>query len=190
MRKLICSLVVTSSLFAWGGMGHHYQGRYGNCANYNQMINNLNSSQKYNLTERDKNSLLYMYQEEKIARDVYITLGNKWNLRIFKNISQSEQRHMDAVKAILNKYNIPIPNIDGVGVFANNDFQNLYNELVNKGLKSQKDALEVGKQIEVLDIKDLKERMENTTPDIEKVFSFLEMGSEHHLNAFTRWLGY
>ena len=75
-------------------------------------------------------------------------------------------------------------------MFANNDFQNLYNELVNKGLKSQKDALEVGKQIEVLDIKDLKERMENTTPDIEKVFSFLEMGSEHHLNAFTRWLGY
>ena len=91
---------------------------------------------------------------------------------------------------ILNKYDIPIPNIDEVGVFANNDFQNLYNELVNKGLKSQKDALEVGKQIEVLDIKDLKERMENTTPDIEKVFSFLEMGSEHHLNAFTRWLGY
>ena len=112
MRKLICSLVVASSLFAWGGMGHHYQGINGNCANYNQMINNLNSSQKYNLTERDKNSLLYMYQEEKIARDVYITLGNKWNLRIFKNISQSEQRHMDAVKAILNKYNIPIPNID------------------------------------------------------------------------------
>jgi len=59
--------------------------------------------------------------------------------------------------------------------------------LVSKGLKSSKDALKVGKEIEILDIKDLEERKVSTTPDIEQVFSFLEIGNKHHLRAFTTW---
>ena len=181
MRKLILSLAVVGSLFGWGGNGMMY-GPYGR-GNCNITI----PTQKYNITQKDIDALKYMYQEEKLARDVYITLGKKWGFIIFQNISNSEQRHMDAVKALLDKYNIPVPlTNDEVGYFKG-EFKNLYNELVSKGLKSQKDALEVGKQIEILDIKDLEER-KDTTPDIKKVFSFLEMGSEHHLKAFTAWL--
>ena len=190
MRKLILSLAVVGSLFGWGGhaMMHGYYGDGMMYGPYGRGNCNITPTQKYNITQKDIDALKYMYQEEKLARDVYITLGKKWGFIIFQNISDSEQRHMDAVKALLDKYNIPVPlTNDEVGYFKG-EFKNLYNELVSKGLKSPEDALEVGKEIEVLDIKDLEEKMKNTTPDIEQVFSFLEMGSEHHLRAFTAWL--
>ena len=42
-----------------------------------------------------------MRLEEKLARDVYLTLGETYKQRMFVNIPESEQRHMDAVKALL-----------------------------------------------------------------------------------------
>ena len=45
----------------------------------------------------EKAGLLFMRKEEKLARDVYLVLFDKWGLRVFENIAQSEQRHMDAV---------------------------------------------------------------------------------------------
>ena len=62
--------------------------------------------------------------EEKIARDAYIELGELWDAQVFYNIQLSEQTHMDAVKAKLDKFNIPDPlETDEVGVFPD-DFQN------------------------------------------------------------------
>ncbi len=49
------------------------------------------------LTEQEKEDILHTREEEKLARDVYLTLYNKWKLRIFQNIAKSEQTHMDAV---------------------------------------------------------------------------------------------
>ena len=49
------------------------------------------------LTPEEKAGLLFMRKEEKLARDVYLVLFDKWGLMVFENIAQSEQRHMDAV---------------------------------------------------------------------------------------------
>jgi hypothetical protein len=38
-----------------------------------------------------------MREEEKMAKDVYITLYNKWAVNIFTNISASKQRRMKSV---------------------------------------------------------------------------------------------
>src|SRR5512145_2937306 len=43
------------------------------------------------LTAQEKYWLTYMREEEKVARDVYLFLYEKWGLRIFENISGSEQ---------------------------------------------------------------------------------------------------
>ena len=48
------------------------------------------------LTEAEENHILYMREEEKLARDVYLTLYELWGAEIFANISESEQQHMDA----------------------------------------------------------------------------------------------
>ena len=42
-----------------------------------------------------------MREEEKLARDVYLAMDDLWGLRVFSQISWSEQNHMNAVLAIL-----------------------------------------------------------------------------------------
>lgn len=147
-------------------------------------------SVKYDLSSQEKDGLIYMRLEEKLARDVYFTLGKTYAQKLFVNIPESEQRHMDAVKALLDKYDIadPITN-DEIGSFTNTDFKKLYDELVQKGQSSFKDAMLVGKEIEEMDIKDLDERIEQTdNPDIKAVYENLKRGSENHLRAFTKHL--
>jgi len=47
------------------------------------------------ITEDERYWLTYLREEEKLARDVYIYLNDLWDMRIFKNIAASEQKHMD-----------------------------------------------------------------------------------------------
>jgi hypothetical protein len=49
------------------------------------------------LSAEEINSLNFMREEEKLARDVYNGLARKWEVNIFTNIATSEQTHMDAV---------------------------------------------------------------------------------------------
>lgn len=145
---------------------------------------------KYDLSSLEKDGLIYMRLEEKLARDIYLTLGKTYTQKMFVNIPESEQRHMDAVKALLDKYEIPDPVTDNaIGSFSNTDFKRLYDDLLAKGQTSFKDAMLVGKEIEEMDIKDLVERIEQTdNPDIKSVYENLKRGSENHLRAFTKHL--
>ncbi len=43
-------------------------------------------------TKPDAEELQYMVAEEKLAHDVYVTLGEEYGLRIFTNIARSEMR--------------------------------------------------------------------------------------------------
>jgi hypothetical protein len=176
-------LLATSALSARGGYFAHHS-RW-----YNQNYNS-GSTSVAELTQQQKDDLTFMYQEEKLARDVYNTLGDIWNARVFKNIQRSEQRHMNSVKYLLNKYNLPTPVLsDDIGVFEDEELQALYNELVEKGKLSLKDALEVGVAIEEKDIADLEAKIVNVPKDIERVFKNLDRGSYNHLRAFNRNLG-
>jgi hypothetical protein len=145
---------------------------------------------KYDTSSQEKDGLIYMRLEEKLARDVYLTLGKTYKQKMFVNIPESEQRHMDAVKALLDKYEIADPVTDNeIGAFTNANFKKLFDDLVAKGQSSFNDAMLVGKAIEELDIKDLNERLEQTdNPDIKVVYENLKRGSENHLRAFTNHL--
>ncbi len=142
------------------------------------------------LSAEEEVGLARMREEEKLARDVYQVLYQKWGHRVFNNIAQSEQRHMDAIKALLNKYNLPDPVTDSsIGVFTSPEMLNLYNSLVEQGRTSLIEALKVGATIEDLDIKDLYEFLEQTdNEDIEIVYQNLAKGSRNHLRAFTTQL--
>lgn len=134
--------------------------------------------------------MTYMYEEEKLARDVYITLYKTWKIKIFSNIANSEQRHMNAVALLLNKYEIPLPtDNDKVGFFSNTELQKLYNELVSRGENTPVDAVHVGATIEDLDIFDLKRYLSQAdNSDIRTVYQNLMRGSRNHLRAYARHL--
>jgi len=138
------------------------------------------------LSDVELNGLLHMREEEKLARDVYTTMYNKYGVKIFSNIYASEQTHMDALLQLLNKYAIADPvGTNAVGIFKDGGLQSLYNSLVSKGNLSILDAYKVGATIEDLDLYDLKiesARVDNA--DILLVYQMLSKGSRNHMRAF------
>ena len=141
------------------------------------------------LSQEEIDGLIHMRIEEKLARDVYTVLGNKWQAKVFLNIKLSEQAHMNAINRLLVKYGIQDPlTTDEVGIFPNESFQNLYNELVAQGSVSLIEAFKVGVKIEELDIEDLNHQLQNVVDNIDiiRVYTNLKTGSENHLKAFNR----
>jgi hypothetical protein len=148
----------------------------------------LNSIDKATISQTEIDSIIWMREEEKLAKDVYTTLGQVWGINIFTNISSAEQTHTDSVETLIDRYGLEDPITDEtIGIFKNETFSKLYQDLVKQGSSSLVEALKVGALIEELDIKDLQERV-TTTADIDLVFQNLERGSRNHLRAFTRQL--
>ena len=144
----------------------------------------------FELSQEEEDGLIHMRIEEKLARDVYKVMGDLWNHKVFLNIQLSEQKHMDAIKRLLDKYNVPDPlTTDSVGVFPDPQFQLLYDQLILQGNQSLQEAFLVGKTIEELDIEDLTYQLTFVdNPDIIRVYQNLKSASEKHLAAFTKYL--
>ncbi len=143
------------------------------------------------LTEAEIHGILFMREEEKLARDAYLYLYEIFPLRPFLNISKSEQAHMDAIKYLIDTYELEDPvGENPEGVFQNEDLQQLYNEIIETGSSSREDALKMGALIEEVDIIDLRTELEEIAEndDVIRVFENLCTASERHLRAFVRVL--
>lgn len=141
------------------------------------------------LSQEEIDGLLFMREEEKLALDVYITLYQKYGIKAFNNISKSEQTHTEAVKLLLEKYSLTDPvQSDVLGLFINQDLQNLYTQLIGSGNVSDIEALKVGAAIEEIDILDLVKQLTGVVDnqDIIYVYNNLKKGSENHLRAFVK----
>lgn len=138
------------------------------------------------LSADEENDLFFMREEEKLARDTYLTLYEKWNYSVFTSIAESEQKHMDAMLKLLKKYKLPDPvGSNGIGVFTNTDLQTLYATLIAKGDVSALEALKVGGLIEEKDMIDIKAAIERSQQDaIDAVYESLICGSRNHLRSF------
>lgn len=138
------------------------------------------------LSAAEIEGLVFMREEEKLARDVYAKLYEVWQDGTFYNISLSETRHTNQVKRLLEAYGIPDPAAEDVpGVFQDPVLQQLYIDLVARGSLSLFEALRVGGLIEEKDIGDIQDKMEVAThADILLVYANLMDGSKNHLTAF------
>lgn len=132
--------------------------------------------------------LQFMREEEKLARDVYLTLDEYWGTltNVFANIAVSEEQHTSTVDFLLDKYDVEDPVISNeVGVFTNPELQALYDTLVERGIASFIDALYVGALIEEKDMRDILAAMERSDERaIILAYSNLLDGSKNHLRAF------
>lgn len=134
--------------------------------------------------EKDKAALLFMLEEEKLARDTYIYLNNLWSINQFANIKNSEQTHMNAIENLIKQYTIEYE-ILPTGEFANKELQSLYNQFIIDGATSDVNALKIGATIEDLDIVDLQVYIDaNSNERIISVFESLKCGSRNHLRSF------
>ncbi len=159
------------------------------CTRDSSETENLQNSTKFavlpTITNAETNNLAFMFEEEKLARDTYTYLYQKWQLIEFENIQKSEQSHMNAVENLLIRYKIAYPKLEQ-GKFQNQELQTLYNQLIAKGSISNIDALKVGATIEDVDIKDLRNlSAETTNLLIMNIYSNLMCGSRNHMRAFS-----
>ncbi len=172
----ILTVMISTALMA-GNRGSDFGG---------EMESVLESVEISSLYDAEAEGILLMREEEKLARDVYLTLYDKWGLRTFTNIAGAESTHMDAMGILLERYNLEDPiKSDTIGVFTNPEMQNLYNTLVAQGSESFNAALNVGATIEDLDIYDLERLIEDTdNDDLKIVYQNLLKGSRNHMRAF------
>lgn len=170
MKKVLFATVLTLIMFS-------------SCSNDND---NQNST---SLTQAEIDDLKFLREEEKLARDVYLFSFNKYQVSIFDNISQSEQKHMNSVLNLMNKYGIQDSASSEIGVFNNPDLQSLYTSLTTQSNISLVEALKVGATIEDLDINDIDDFIGNTTKsDLLNVYNNLTCGSKNHIRSYTNQL--
>ena len=195
LRKTVLISAVVALVMATGNAKGMHGGSKGNSMGHHGSSESITKDDAnitlIELTDTQKEDLVFMVEEEKVARDVYTHLYNTYGARIFKNITKSEEKHVGAIQKLIEKYTLEAPStLDDAGVFENDELQALYDALIAKGEASLKDALNVGVEIEELDISDLENLMsaDEVPEDFEKVYGKLLKASYNHLNAFNRQL--
>ncbi len=160
-----------------------------------------------NLTDAQKYTLAFMWNEEKLAKDIYLALNSIYpTLQLERIATRSETKHQALVEELVQRYDLNITNLVDYkenyseeelrafepGEFGIQAIQDLYVALYSKGSQSQQDALEVGCMVEVTDINDLNEKIaiaeEVNASDLVAVFSHLRDGNYNHYWAFNRGL--
>lgn len=138
------------------------------------------------LNENEAASLVYMIEEEKMARDIYDALYELTGIETFDTISDSEQKHYDTLLKVASKAGIDTTTIsDEAGVYTITEIQDLYTTLLAEGSLSSEDAVNVGILIEQTDIADLQSAIESTDITLlGQVYSHLLDASQNHLAAF------
>jgi|GEM_PF-926068 len=196
--------LVTSVSFATANKGDSKQ--RGKAAS-----NVIDSDSSQTVDFNEQLHLVYVREEEKLARDVYIKLSMIYPESIvFGKIDDSEQRHTDAVRDKLKQYGIEDPSTnDNVGVFTGEEFGEYFTEkyvsLISRGGISELEAFYVGAYIEELDMRDINQcpdeiihqdngindllacgKVYTDNPDIKQLYMSLLDGSDSHLKAYVK----
>lgn len=143
------------------------------------------------LSQAEKDGILFMREEEKLARDVYQKFYDQWATVIFSNINSSEETHFEAMLMLIEKYNLTDPATGNtIGVFANTTLQEIYDILIIQGDISEIEALKAGALVEEVDIMDLNNQLDNVVDnqDVELVYRNLLAASRNHFRAFVNHL--
>lgn len=138
--------------------------------------------EKQDLSAYEAERLTYQYSEEMVARDAYNYLYDLYWVKTFQKIASAEQKHMDMVKTLLDRYQLEAPAWYWV---LQDEFDNLKTEWE----KWLKEALEVWVKIEILDINDTTKTMKNVdNDDILTVYVNIWWASYNHLRWFLKAL--
>ena len=163
--------------------------------------NIIDSIPLVSLTHEQKETLAYMWDEERLARDLYLALNSLTPSNTLYNIAtNAETQHIISVEALIKKYDLNILNTtdfsggysaEALEAINDNEFitpvlTTLYNDLYTLGSQSLEDALKAGCMVEVTDINDLDRDIEivEGAEDVVIVFENLRKGSYSHYWAF------
>lgn len=140
----------------------------------------------------DRDALLQrLIEEEKVAHDLYTAFDENYGTQVFSNITRGEVGHQDAVLRVLDAAGTDDPRTRVPGEFTDPELQELYDDLLARGLESETAAYQVGVDFETWDITELENDLAATPEDdteLRELLQFLIDGSQRHLAAFERQL--
>lgn len=157
------------------------------------------NASELNSTQREE--VVFMYNEEKLAKELYATLYTLYGTKTFTNIStRSETKHQLEMQTMLQRYDINFldptnkersfqqSDLETVAFaqFSVDELQNLYDTLYAKAAQTEQDALEVGCMVEVTDVNDLTIAIADTEGFslLQESYIKLRNGSYNHYHAF------
>ena len=156
---------------------------------YTSGVNNdegSNSALNETLSAQEMDGMMYMVENEKLLRDYFTVMNDKFNLPVFANIALSEQRHLSQLSVKFDRYELENPaDAKGKGEFVNPDLQQIYNDLVAHGSSSIYAALSAGIGKVEKDIEDLSTFISQLegNQDIEQIYSNILVESQSNLAA-------
>jgi hypothetical protein len=139
------------------------------------------------ISTEERQTLLFMREEEKLAHDVYVYAFEKYGLPIFQNIANSESSHVLSVLRVMETYQIqdPLSGSTNLGEFTNPTLIKIYSDLIARVDLSLNESIKVGLFIEDLDISDLDNAIKETDKlNISSLYANLVCGSKNHMKAF------
>ena len=146
-----------------------------------------------NLNDEEVSGLLFMREEEELARDLYLDIyaAKDNRLNTFKNISDNaETQHAEAIRLLLIEYGISDPSTGVHNTYSDFELQDLYDSLLNNAVGSDDlAALRVGAFVEETDIRDINTHKDNVSAehtDIISTYDNLLCGSRNHLRSFVK----
>ncbi len=110
------------------------------------------------MTPKVVGALQYLVQEEKLMRDVFRNLFERYDIYAFKKAADVADEHYDKLMKLLADHGIHIDVPDTKGVYTSAIFEKLYVDAIEAGSKSLADAMRVGRELESINIMDLKHR--------------------------------
>lgn len=155
------------------------------------LLDRFDSLEPSELDDWTNQAIVLLREEEKLARDVYTTLGWWYDLPVFPNIARSEQQHMNLVALLLDRFGLPDPaEGNGIGEFDDPWVQGLYDDLTTFGAQSLENALIAGATIEDVDIFHLEHILHHADfADVNLIVQNMVAGSRNHMRAFVGALG-
>jgi hypothetical protein len=188
LNILMLSLSITGCGGGENGMGSNENNQAGLQNSTSNLISQINTLPEETLSTAEKDSLIYVREEEKLALDVYQQLNIRWGnqTKVFENISNSEKTHIETVQTLFFRYKlVDVAANNQAGLFINSDLQNLYTELITEGSISLVDGFKVGAAIEEVDILDISKHLDGIdNQDIRLAYQNLLKGSRNHLRSF------
>lgn len=139
------------------------------------------------LTGAEAADILYISEEEKLGRDLYLMYFDIWGRRAFLNAAGSSQADIDSMNLLIERYGLEDPVKDERGMFTNASLQELYNEMVSSGSTTVWDALNSSIKFEEIQVKSLDDAMAATDKDdLKFVYENIRHSSENNIQAFLR----
>jgi hypothetical protein len=137
------------------------------------------------LTLADRETVLFVREQEKLARDVYAALSQTWRLDVFNTMIGSEEIHSDTLRTLLARHKLSDPSLRlAPGEFTQSDLKLLHDRLIARGKLSPLEALKACASIEEMEITGIGERLALAqAEDIQRTLEIIVQSDRHHLRS-------